>query len=398
MKFTGGIRGFVECTESPERVLDPKLQWCDYMAVAIGDGLKSTVIGTVDTISDLVSLGAIEREWDAAHCADPLATVFTSSAWLRGRLSAMTDPWCVLVARPGTGEPVVGLLPLRFLPASPAERIWWEAEQVSSVAGASVRGLGMAGSPLADYTGFVCSAGYEDMALAAFADHVQNQLEWQYLEIRDALDPRLDAFLGHFPEPLFRVERHPPTPCPFLKLNDSWEAYLGTRPRKRMRREIRHDLRAIESLPGLRRTTVADDGDLQISILLELWQGRWGSLPEPQLAQYRSVFRSCLESGCLWLDILWDRDAPITGLLAFLDRERRSFCFYITGFDQRYRALSPGIVIVAHAIRDAICHGYRVFDFLRGDEPYKFSLGAELRQTENVTILRQTDQSQKEFS
>jgi CelD/BcsL family acetyltransferase involved in cellulose biosynthesis len=91
------------------------------------------------------------------------------------------------------------------------------------------------------------------------------------------------------------------------------------------------------------------------------------------------------------LDILWDRDAPIAGLLAFLDRERHSFCFYITGFDKRYATFSPGTVIVAHAIREAICNGYRVFDFLRGDEPYKFSLGAELRQTENVTIFRNID-------
>ena len=345
----------------------------------------------VDRISDLDSLGLIGPEWEAVHRADPVATVFTSLAWLRGRLSALADPWCVLAARPEASESVVALLPLRFLPSSPTARFPWEAEQGSSAAGAEVRGLGMAGSPLADYTGFVCSADYEDMALAAFADYVQSHLDWRYFEIHDAFDPRLDAFLGHFPESRFRVERYPTTPCPFLELSDSWEAYLGTRPRPRLRREIRHDLRAIELLPGLRRTTVADDGELQISTLLELWQGRWGKLLEPQLAQYRSVFRSCLESGCLWLDILWDRDAPITGLLAFLDRGRRTFCFYITGFDKRYAALSPGTVIVAHAIREAICNGYQVFDFLRGDEAYKFALGAELRQTDNVTIFRKTD-------
>ena len=62
------------------------------------------------------------------------------------------------------------------------------------------------------------------------------------------------------------------------------------------------------------------------------------------------------------MDILWDRDAPITGLLAFLDRERRSFCFYITGYDDRYAALSPGTMIVAHAIREAIRNGFRVFE------------------------------------
>lgn len=358
---------------------------------AIENASKLITIGTVDRITDLDSLGSIEREWEAVHRADPVATVFTSSAWLRGRLSALADPWCVLAARPGAGEPVVALLPLRFLPSSPGARFCWETEQGSSAAGAQVRGLGMAGSPLADYTGFVCSVGYEDIALAAFADFIQRYLDWRYFEIRDALDSRLDTFLGHFTESRFRIERHPTTHCPFLELNNSWEAYLGTRPRPRMRREIRHDLRAMERLPGLRRTTVADDGELQISSLLELWQGRWGRLPGPQLAQYRAVFRSCLEAGCLWLDIFWDRDAPITGLLGFLDRKRRSFCFYITGFDERYAALSPGTVIVAHAIREAICNGYQIFDFLRGDEPYKFSLGAELRQTENVTIFRKTN-------
>ncbi|NOT57113.1 MAG: GNAT family N-acetyltransferase [Deltaproteobacteria bacterium] len=363
----------------------------------IGNSAKSRAIGTVDTISDLGSLGAIAHEWEALHRADQLATVFTSPAWLRGRLSALTDPWCVLVARQGVGEPLVGLLPLRFLPPSPAERISWATERVFTMAGEEVQGLGMAGSPLADYTGFVCSAGYEEMVFAAFADHIQSLLEWRYLEIHDVLDSRLDAFLNHFPEPRFQVERHPPTPCPFLKLTDTWDAYLATRPRPRMRREIRHDLRTLERLPSLRRTSVVDDSELQISTLLALWQGRWGALPERQLTQYRAIFRSCLESGCLWLDILWDRDTPIAGLLAFLDHKQRSFCFYITGFDERYAALSPGTVIVAHAIREAIRGGYRVFDFLRGDEPYKFALGAEVRQTENVTIHRATDQEPREL-
>ena len=361
----------------------------------IEHGSKSIAIETVDTISDLGSLGAIAREWEAVHRADPAATVFTSSAWLRGRLSALTDPWCVLVARPGVGEPVVGLLPLRILPPSPAERISWATDR-SSVAARNSRAWGWPAALWPTTPGSVLSR-LRRRGARCLCDHVQSR--WSGIpQICDALDPRLDAFLGHFPEPRFRVERHAPTPCPFVRA----QRQLGGLPPRpsasRMRREIRHDLRAMERIPGLRCTSVADDGELQIAILLELWQGRWGKLPEPQLKQYRSVFRSCLESGCLWLDILWDRDAPITGLLAFLDRERRSFCFYITGYDERYAALSPGTVIVAHAIREAIRNGFRVFDFLRGDEPYKFSLGAELRQTENVTIHRKTDSEMREIS
>jgi CelD/BcsL family acetyltransferase involved in cellulose biosynthesis len=248
----------------------------------------------------------------------------------------------------------------------------------------------MAGNPLADYTGFVCSPRHENAALAALANHIQRNLDWRYLALHDVLDPRLDAFLSHFPEPEFRIERHPSTPCPYLALPPSWEAYLDTGPRPRLRREIRHDLRAVERLPGFRRTSIQEGGARQIEILLDLWQGRWGFLPAAQLGQYRSVLVSCLAAGCLWLDVLWDRDTPFAGLLAFLDRERRSFGFYITGVDRRYARLSPGTVVVAHAIREAIGNGYRVFDFLRGDEPYKFAFGAAVRQTRQVTVLRPT--------
>lgn len=348
-------------------------------------------IGLVDSIGDPAGLAAIADAWEAVHRSDPLATVFTSPDWLRGRLAGVSDPWCVLVVRRGPGQPVIGVLPLRVLPASPAEQIpWAAADERLAAGGETVPGLGMAGSPLADYTGFVCAPGEEGPALAALADHLRRRTDWRFFQIRDALDPRLESFLAHFAGAGFRIERHPSTPCPCLELDPDWETFLARRPRPRMRREIRHDLRALEKLPGFRRSGLTGDGSAQIAVLLDLWQRRWGVLPEPQLAQYRAIFRACHAAGRLWLDILWDRDVPVTGLLGFLDRDRDSFRFYITGFDRRYAALSPGTVIVAHAIREAIRAGYRFFDFLRGDEPYKFALGAALRHTENVTIHRLT--------
>ena len=336
----------------------------------------TTTLESVEVVSNLDALSAIEADWKSVHRADPESTVFTSWAWLWGRLSALPEPWCALVARAGARGEVVVLLPLRFHLSADKEKE------------GGVRTLAMAGSPLADYTGFLCAPGFEDAVLAGFAAYVRDRLEWRRLEIRDTIDSRLDAFLGHFPESRFRTTRHPPTPCPYLELDDSWECYLSGRVGPVMRQTIRRKLRAIDRLPGLRRTTVADDGERQISVLLRLWQARWGELPEPQLAQYRSVFRSCLRSGCLWLDILWDQNVPITGLLAFLDRERGSFCFYISGFNSCYAALSPGTVIVAHSIREAIRGGYRIYDFLRGDDSYKLSFGARARTSENVVILR----------
>jgi hypothetical protein len=176
-----------------------------------------------------------------------------------------------------------------------------------SIDGEAVRAW-VAGSPLADYHRFVCSRGTGPWPCRAGEAHQEPRLALPSL--RDVLDPRLDAFLSHFPEPEFRIERQPSTPCPYLPLPPSWEAYLDTGPRPRLRREIRHDLRAMERLGGFRRTSIQEGGERQIEILLDLWQGRCGFLPAVQLAQYRSVLVSCLASGSLLARCHWDWDSP----------------------------------------------------------------------------------------
>ena len=45
---------------------------------------------------------------------------------------------------------------------------------------------------------------------------------------------------------------------------------------------------------------------------------------------------------------------------------------YNSGFDPARAALSPGVILLAHVVRDAITRGRRTFDFLRGEERYKY--------------------------
>lgn len=52
-------------------------------------------------------------------------------------------------------------------------------------------------------------------------------------------------------------------------------------------------------------------------------------------------------------------------------------CFYLSGLDRAHELsnLSPGRVLLARVIRDAIAEGIKVFDFQGGDEEYKHRLG-----------------------
>jgi CelD/BcsL family acetyltransferase involved in cellulose biosynthesis len=49
---------------------------------------------------------------------------------------------------------------------------------------------------------------------------------------------------------------------------------------------------------------------------------------------------------------------------------------YIGGFDPAFAFESPGTVLLGHAIEDAAAAGATAFDFLRGQEPYKYEWGA----------------------
>src|SRR6266478_6954570 len=58
------------------------------------------------------------------------------------------------------------------------------------------------------------------------------------------------------------------------------------------------------------------------------------------------------------------------------------------GRDPRWDRESVGLVLMGAMIRRAIERGYRRFDFLRGEDPYKRHWTATERVTEEITIVR----------
>ncbi|MEZ4597618.1 MAG: GNAT family N-acetyltransferase [Chloroflexota bacterium] len=67
-------------------------------------------------------------------------------------------------------------------------------------------------------------------------------------------------------------------------------------------------------------------------------------------------------------------DRVVVATAAFDDGE--TCFFYNAGMDPTARELSPGVTGTAAYIRDRMAAGRSRFDFLRGDEPYKYEWGA----------------------
>ena len=61
---------------------------------------------------------------------------------------------------------------------------------------------------------------------------------------------------------------------------------------------------------------------------------------------------------------------------------------YNSAVDTGATGLSPGVLLHAHAIRDAIARGLDTYDFLRGYERYKFDLGGTAVQLHRLVAVR----------
>jgi CelD/BcsL family acetyltransferase involved in cellulose biosynthesis len=91
-------------------------------------------------------------------------------------------------------------------------------------------------------------------------------------------------------------------------------------------------------------------------------------------AFFRDIADAMAAAGWLRLGVVraYDEDAAVLFALAYGD----TFALYNAAYDPALGSLSLGIASHAFAVRDAIAHGFKIYDLLRGDERYKYDLGA----------------------
>ena len=319
----------------------------------------------------------LKKDWDAVYSADHFATIFVSWEWLRGWSKIRPYQWLILAARPDAVSPYVAFMALAV-------------DNPKQDGSYNVRNLYMGGNPNSDHTGFVCLNGYDDEAIPAFSEYVQNQLKWDKFYIRDVFDPRIDIFLSCLSKKKFYVSKADSTSCPYIALPDNWDLYLQDFLKTKTRHSILRNIRRLERNTDFCVTQVeADNLEVQVETFIKLFQLRWGPQPEHDLNRYRSILRYCFENDSLWLDIFWDGTTPIAAMAGFIDKKMKTFSNYNGGYDIQFEKLSPGKAMVAHSIKFAINNGYQTYDFLRGDEDYKFSFGAKKRYNKNITIRRE---------
>jgi CelD/BcsL family acetyltransferase involved in cellulose biosynthesis len=168
--------------------------------------------------------------------------------------------------------------------------------------------------------------------------------------------------------------------CPAIALPADWETYLAQL-RSKDRHEMRRKIRRATSTAHLAYTVT--DNAAQLDEELETFfrlhrmsreHGKRGFMTEEKAAFFRTMAHCFWRQGWLELAFLRADGVVVAGLCCFT--YGTTYAAYNAGYHPDYGQLSAGIVLFADRIHSAIAREFTCFDFLRGNEPYKYRFGA----------------------
>jgi CelD/BcsL family acetyltransferase involved in cellulose biosynthesis len=180
-------------------------------------------------------------------------------------------------------------------------------------------------------------------------------------------------------------------PTPYIPLPGDFETYLESLDKKQ-RHEVRRKMRrAEESGRGVRWYIVEDaeslDGEMEAFIQLMAHDPAKESFLTPAMrAQLKESARAAFDAGHLQLAFLEVDGEKACGYFNF-DYANRIWV-YNSGLDRKFMDISPGWVLLGHLLQWANDHKRSEFDFMRGNEEYKYRFGAVNRQVMRVRVKR----------
>ena len=178
---------------------------------------------------------------------------------------------------------------------------------------------------------------------------------------------------------------------PYLKLPETWEEYITNLPKKK-RHELRRKIRRLEE------NTEYEAGDYSSSIHSdEIFENffklhRMSSQDKNKFMNSKmenffiDLISKMLETNSIIYSYFNINNTTVACSLSFLESNIRYL--YNSGFDPAYNNFSSGLLNHAFAIKRSIEKKYDVFDFMRGNERYKYDLGGIDKQLYTVIIKK----------
>lgn len=352
-------------------------------AADAGEELDCIVYGP-DSETD--GFDALEAEWNALLQRARYNTIFLTHEWLSTWWNYLGEGelWILAMRRPATGE-LAGIVPLYLTTPQAGER-------------AGLRTLFLVGCiEVSDYLDIIAAKEWETAVYRTL-------LRWLHSDAAPAWDA---VDLCNLPQDSRTYQDLPDLAAEFdvdanvmredvapqFELPTRYETYLSDLVDKKQRHEIRRKQRRAEREARVDYILVQpeDNLDAEMDDFIALQQASRSDKAEFMTPEMRRFFhamaRRMMQKGWLRLSFLSIDGEKAAALLAF--EYNRRYLLYNSGYDPEAHAhLSPGWVQLAYAIQYAIAVGCQVFDFMQGDEEYKYRFGSHDYDVMRVILRR----------
>lgn len=240
---------------------------------------------------------------------------------------------------------------------------------------------------ISDYLDILVAPGQEAACFAALRDWLKGPEApaWSSLSLTNIIDssPTFAVFAEQLRAEGWQVDTPVEDVCPQITLPDSFEGYLALLDGKE-RRELQRKLRRAGQESRMVFATDAATLDKDVDDFLVLMKASMltkNDFMTPRMeAFFHKMARAMHDAGWLQLSFLEVGDEePLTRAAAYVNFVyNNAVLVYNSGLDpQKFAHLSPGQVLIARLIELAISEKRAVFDFLQGNESYKYNLGGK---------------------
>ena len=215
--------------------------------------------------------------------------------------------------------------------------------------------------------------------------------QWDLLDLHNILEgsPTLDVIKSVADDRDWDSKKIHLQPSPYIPLPGDFEAYLSQIDKKQ-RHEIRRKLRNVEKSLVESDLYITEDGDSlesDVQAFIEMMAqdpNKKDFLTEEMRHHIHNTAKTAFSEGWLNLSFLTLDGQKAAANMSFQFNNR--LWLYNSGWEWDFRDYSPGWVLLANLIQWATENGIQEFDFMRGDEPYKYKFGGIDRHVYRATV------------
>jgi len=340
---------------------------------------------TIKIIDSHEAFNGLRYAWDELLHTSGNNGIFLTWQWLSSWLSFYQGTSRLLVVL-GHDEKnaLVGIAPLMI-----------RQTRLFGVSLRSVEFIGSGPETTPDHLGFIAlPAAAEEFTASVFNMLMERSNSWDIIHLRDMDDNKPFFDRAHvFGETLkYDVVARADQRCPFIALPGTWEEFLARLSKKWRYRVKTYERELTEAFPV--DFSIVDNPknlDAAMEVLESLHRKRMQDKKLTGISTrilfwdfHKSIARALLAQNQLFLGILKIGERVIACNYAFVYANKVSY--YQSGLDPEFKNYSAGFVLNAFMIRESIQRGMAEFDFLRGDEPYKFHLTAQYRENRELFV------------